>query len=311
MKYNRNMKLIEFKKKVENTKNLGKDIKKQEPLLSEVLKREDTFVEKRVVLAYIKKHNLVVFSNELIRLYVKEKDKYIKSTILETLKNWFESKKLNKIPKALSEGIKKNKKDYYYLFYFLAEFSPSLFANKTINLLNEDSIDVENKIYLHLLIENLTKKYEVEIKSSCLSKRLFKTTERLVELKKYLELKQFLIDGVLEKKMREIYIDATITADIIKHYKLQKNDYAPIFFLLDTLLELKFFAPAVDLIMNSQMEDREKVPTIVQIYNYIEKVNNVLNLPNKEKLIEIQKKLYNYLLNKNIVPFLPNEQRKS
>lgn len=304
-KANKNIKIIDFKKNV--TEKLNSGLKNKSPLVSETSKDENAFVEKIIIIDHIKKHDLFQLSNTLVLLYAHEKDQYIKNKIIQIFKEWFESKKLNKIPKALIRGLKKNKDEYYNLFLVMADSSPNLFANRIIKLLNSDEINTTNKLALHVLFQKLIKNHQDDIKLNYkyFSDKLFKTTALLAELETdYLPYKDYLMEGALEKKMVEVHVDATITAELSQYYTVPKNEYARITFLLELLMDLKFFQPAAVLLMKGNLDEKYRIDKLVDVYTYINEVCK-LNLSKKEKLEEIRKEILVFLKTRGIYPFSP------
>ncbi|MEM3364436.1 MAG: hypothetical protein QXS93_02925 [Candidatus Micrarchaeia archaeon] len=246
------------------------------------------------------KSKVTYISYSLSRAYFSESDVHTKTTIITVLSQLYEQGLLRHIPKPIVGGLLLNNDDAYQLFSLLSRHSPSLFANKIIQLLNCERITPENQRVLFNILENLVSNNEVNLKYSLFSDMLHSAVEQFaLSNQPQISCEEDCI--TTEKLSRK----AELISKIVKYYSIRNSDQLTYCFLLHQLVDRRFFSHMVETVKNSNITDGARVSMFVGLYLYLDWYSKIKKME-KDEFIGIMEHIYKYLLEEfNIFVFVP------
>lgn len=294
-------------------KKLGPNILDATLGVEGLIKNDSNLMERQIVLSWIEKFKATRFANLLVSTYVNTDDVQTKHRIEKILSRWLENGDIKRLPKRLVEGTnRKNKKKdkYMQLLISLAPYSISAFASALLEMTTKNNVEKENLIYLYKTFKKIieTKSNEKIVIRGRIDNHIYSMTSELVLAKLNLDDKSIYTEenSLKRTQLETTYIKATIFSDLLQFAELKDKHKSPLFFLIDKLMEIRHFKPAVNIILNARLGINEKIQHIHAIYTYLndlEKKSSVW----QEDIKELKKTINSFLREQNIVLFIPGK----
>lgn len=240
------------------------------------------------------------FANRLVFFYVNAQKPETKKTILSLLSGWLSSGRLLEIPVELAENICDKNPEYFKMFSALAPSAPDNFAKKIMELINYSTIDTKTIAELSNLLQYLVRKCGATITTESFSENLLITIAYLINAKELLFRKEKRSQGE-QDRLCETYARALAISELMPFVRITKKDKTSLLFFLAILVELNYLKPAVNIALNANLPQKEKLELAMRLHNHLSFIKK--NIPSVgEEIKDLNNSMLEFLKRNNIFP---------
>lgn len=242
----------------------------------------------------------VAVAEKLVFFYANTTNKDAKRKVSSILSKWLASGELRTIPPLLAESIWDKNGEYAKLFFHLAMSAPDEFAKKIMELLNYGTGNTEHLLNLSKLLRSL-----VKTKGACISQKSFSenisiTIAYMINAKDILFNRENRSEEDREK-LRDAYARSLIISELLPFIRMTEENSRLVLLFLDILVEMKYFRPAANTVLNAGFSKKEKIDLAIRLHNHLSFVKK--HIPSLSGEIEgVDKMLLDFLKDNKVFP---------